>query len=76
VHELPELFDPNKVLNIARENKLLLEALASEPSKARQRRQDLTEKEEDLSKALDDCRNQLGEFNMYLFSNMETLSLR
>ncbi|OCK76112.1 hypothetical protein K432DRAFT_360967 [Lepidopterella palustris CBS 459.81] len=66
VYELPDLFTPNKVQDIARKNKSLLQALASEPPETSNRRKTLEEEREDLQNALDDCKNQLGDLNMYM----------
>jgi hypothetical protein len=68
VYQLPELFTPVKVADIARSDKKLLQALASEPERERKRRELLEEEQKDLQKALDDCKARFGDINEYILN--------
>ncbi|XTI92272.1 P-loop containing nucleoside triphosphate hydrolase protein [Cenococcum geophilum] len=72
VYELPNLFTLDMVQDIASKNESLLQALASEPPKTRNRRATLEEEHEDLQKALDECKRQLGDINMYIIDSAES----
>lgn len=72
VYELPNFFTSDTVQDIASKNESLLQALASEPPKTRNRRATLKEEHEDLQKALDECKKQLGDINMYIIDSAES----
>ena len=74
MYELPKLFTSDTVQDIASKNESLLQALASEPPKTRNRRATLKEEHEDLQKALDECKKQLGDINMYIIDSAESFS--
>jgi hypothetical protein len=69
IYQLQDLFGPLKVQEIARSNKKLLEALANEPEEIRRHRSSLEEEQQDLQEALDKCKEQFGDINMYIVGN-------
>jgi type IV secretory pathway VirJ component len=69
LYELQDLFDSMKVLQISRDDKQLLEALANEPNETRKRRADLEQQQQDLQEALAKCKKQFPDINIYMMQN-------
>ncbi|KAF2179566.1 hypothetical protein K469DRAFT_673970 [Zopfia rhizophila CBS 207.26] len=61
VHDLHLMFKPTTVQQMSREDAQNLAALASEPQKIYHKRKRLEKEERDLSKALEECKNKLGD---------------